>query len=193
MKKRRSGWAYGWAILIASFLTALIGLPLRKVVDEVSSSIFFVGCGLIFTALIMLIVPFISRGRKNSSLLKIAIVVGIAQGIAVLPGVSRSGMTIAAGLFMGLGVAEAFRFSFLISVPAVLGASLLEALKMMKSPEAVFLPEGWLYAVIGAFVLGFLSLSIMRKLVLAEKWAYFGVYCLLVGAFAILTTQHILF
>ena len=191
--KKRSGWSYGWAILIASFLTALIGLPMRKVVDEVSSSIFYVGCGLIFTALIMLIVPIISRHRQNSSLLKIAVIVGIAQGIAVLPGVSRSGMTIAAGLFMGLGISEAFRFSFLISVPAVLGASLLEALKMLKSPEAIFLPEGWLYAVIGAFVLGFASLSLMRKLVLAEKWAYFGIYCLLVGILAILTTQHIFF
>lgn len=189
--KRRSGWAYGWAVLIASFLTALIGLPLRKVVDEISASILYVGCGLIFTAVIMAFVPVISRGRKNASLLKIAVFVGIAQGIAVLPGVSRSGMTIAAGLFMGLGIAEAFRFSFLISVPAVLGASLLEALKILKAPESIFLPEGWAYAVIGAFVLGFASLGLMRKLVLAEKWPYFGLYCFIVGTAAILLSLNI--
>ena len=183
--RKRPGWSYGWAILIATFLTGLIGLPLRKAVDVISGNIFYVGVGLIFTALIMIIVPLISRRRTNSSLMKIALCVGIAQGIAVLPGVSRSGMTIMAGLLTGLGVSEAFRFSFLISVPAVLGASLLEALKLFKSGESIFLPEGYIFAVIAAFVLGLAALSLMRKLVLAGKWGYFGVYCLLVGSTAI--------
>lgn len=186
-KQKLSGWHYGWAILIATIMTAA-GLPLRKLVDELSSSPFYVGCGLIFTAAIILIVPLISRRNKNSSLIKIAVVVGIAQGIAVLPGVSRSGMTIMAGLLMGLGVSEAFRFSFLISVPAVLGASLLEALKMFKSGEAVFLPEGTLWAVIAAFVFGFIALMTMRKLILLGKWGYFSLYCFIVGVSAIIFT-----
>lgn len=190
-RRRLSGWAYGWAILIASFITAIIGLPLRNIVDIISGSILYVGIGLIFTALVMAFVPLISRGHKNSSLLKIAIIVGIAQGVAVLPGVSRSGMTIAAGLLMGLGVSEAFRFSFLISVPAVVGASLLEALKMFKSGE-IFLPDGYLWAVVAAFVLGFASLGLMRRLVIAEKWAYFGLYCIMIGSIAILSSLQIL-
>ncbi len=186
--KRLSGWSYGWAIIIATIITGIIGLPLRKIVDEMSASPLYVGCGLIFTAMVMAVVPVMSRSSKNPSLLSIAIAVGIAQGIAVLPGVSRSGMTIAAGLVMGLGVSEAFRFSFLISVPAVLGASLLEALKVMKGSEGVFLPAGYLWAVLAAFVLGFLALGLMRRLVLAGKWAYFGFYCLIVGAIAVLSS-----
>ena len=186
-RHKLSGWSYGWAIIIATIMTAA-GLPLKKLVDEFSASPFYVGCGLIFTALIMLIVPLISRRNRNASLMKIAVVVGIAQGIAVLPGVSRSGMTIMAGLLMGLGVSEAFRFSFLISVPAVLGASLLEALKMFKSGEAVFLPEGALWAVIAAFVFGFAALGVMRKLVVAGKWGYFSLYCFIVGVCAIVFT-----
>ena len=184
-KKRLSGWSYGWAILIASFFTAIIGLPLRKTVNLISGMPLYVGIGLIFSALIMTFVPLISEGKKNSSLLKIAVFVGIAQGIAVLPGVSRSGLTIAACLFMGLSASESFRFSFLISVPAVLGASLLEALKIFGNDSNIFLPEGYIFALIAAFVLGLLALSLMRKLVLAGKWGYFGVYCLIIGSAAI--------
>ena len=186
-KNKLSGWSYGWAILIATIMTAA-GLPLRKLVDEFSSSPFYVGMGLIFTALIILIVPLISRKNKNASLMKIAVVVGLAQGIAVLPGVSRSGMTIMAGLLMGLGVSEAFRFSFLISVPAVLGASLLEALKLWKSGEALLLPDGTLWACIAAFVFGFIALTTMRKLILSGKWGYFSLYCFVVGVSAIFFT-----
>lgn len=189
--KKLSGWSYGWAIIIATIITGILGLPLRKVVDEMSSSPLYVGCGLIFTALVMAFVPVISRDGRNSSLLSIAVVVGIAQGVAVLPGVSRSGMTIAAGLLMGLGVSEAFRFSFLISVPAVLGASLLEALKVIKGTEGVFLPNGYVWAVAAAFVLGFLALGLMRRLVLAGKWAYFGFYCLIIGVLAVLSSLNI--
>ena len=183
--KRRSGWSYGWAIIIASFITAILGLGLKSTAEKFSSSLLLVGAGEIFTGIILVLIPIFSASRKNSSLLKIAVAVGIAQGIAVLPGVSRSGMSIAMGLFMGLGITEAFRFSFLISIPAVLGATLLECVKFLKSGEPVFLPEGYVMAAVAAFVLGFLALVFMRRLVNAKNWAVFGVYCLVVGAIAV--------
>ena len=184
--KRLPGWSYGWAILIASFFTAILGLPMRKTVDLISASPMYVGCGLIFTAMILASVPVISNKGQKNSLLKIAIVVGIAQGIAVLPGVSRSGLTIAASLLMGMGLGEAFKFSFMISIPAILGANLLEILKFYKSGTSTFMPEGYLVACILAFVLGLAALGIMRKLVLTEKWPYFGIYCFILGTAAIL-------
>ena len=184
--KRLPGWTYGWAILIASFFTAAVGLPMRKTVDLISASPMYVGCGLILTAVILATVPIISHNNRKNSLLKIAIVVGIAQGIAVLPGVSRSGMTIAASLLMGMGLSEAFKFSFMISIPAILGANLLEFLKFYKSGEAVIMPDGYLLACIAAFVLGLAALGIMRRLVLTEKWPYFGIYCFILGTGAIL-------
>ncbi len=189
--KKNFGWEYGWAILIATFLTGIIGLPLRGVVEIMSSSPLYVGFGLIFTAIVLGCVPIISGNDKNHSLLKIAVVVGIAQGIAVLPGVSRSGMTIAACLFMGLEVKEAFRFSFLISIPAIVGANLLEALKFLKTGEAAFLPEGYVWACLAAFVLGLAALGIMRKLVLNEKWPYFGIYCLALGALMVVLSLQL--
>lgn len=179
--KKSRGWLYGWAILLATLLTGVIGLPLRGVVEIMSGSPLYVGGGLIFTAIILGCVP-IKSNDKNYPLLIIAIVAGIAQGFAVLPGVSRSGITIAACLFMGMEVNEAFRFSFLISIPAILGANLLELLKFLKTGEAAFLPEGSLWACIAAFVLGLAALGIMRRLVVNEKWAYFGIYCLALGA-----------
>ena len=184
--KKLPGWSYGWAIIIASFFTALLGLPMRKTVDLISASPMYVGCGLIFTAMILASVPVISHNSPKNSLLKIAIVVGIAQGIAVLPGVSRSGMTIAACLLMGMELEEAFKFSFMISIPAILGANLLETIKFFKSGEATFMPEGYLFACIAAFILGLAALGIMRRLVLTEKWPYFGIYCFILGTAAIL-------
>ena len=189
--KKSYGWEYGWAILVATLLTGLIGLPLRKVVDIMSSSPLYVGFGLIFTAIILACVPIISGNNRNYSLLKAAVVVGIAQGIAVLPGVSRSGMTIAACLLMGLEVNEAFRFSFLISIPAILGANLLEAVKFFKTGEAAFLPEGYIWSCVAAFVLGLAALGIMRKLVANERWAYFGIYCLALGALMVVLSLQL--
>lgn len=192
--EKYSGWYYGWAILIATFFTGVIGLALRKTVEKMSEDPLLVGCGLIFTAIILLLVPLLSKSKKNINLFRTAIFVGIAQGIAVLPGVSRSGMTIAACLLMGMGVNEAFRFSFMISIPAILGANLLEGLKMLKAGGAaeIFLPEGYLTACIAAFVLGLASLGIMRRLVASKKWIYFSVYCLIIGTGAILISLNVL-
>ena len=183
--KRRSGWAYGWAIIIASIVTAVLGLSLKDTVEKASESLLLVGAGEIFTAIILLLIPIFSRSGRRPSLLKIALAVGFAQGIAVLPGVSRSGMSIAMGLFMGLGISEAFRFSFLISIPAILGATLLECLKFLKGAEIIYLPEGWIWAAAAAFILGLASLKFMKGLVDAGKWAYFGVYCLIIGLIAV--------
>ena len=183
--KRRSGWSYGWAIIIASFITAVIGLALKSTAERFSESLILIGAGEIFTGIVLVMIPVLSSSRRNSSLLSIAIFVGLAQGIAVLPGVSRSGMSIAMALFMGLGISEAFRFSFLISIPAVLGATLLECVKFMKSGEAVFMPEGYIWGAVVAFVLGLLALILMRRLVNVRNWALFGVYCLIVGGLAV--------
>ena len=182
---RRSGWAYGWAIIIASFITAVIGLGLKDTVEKASESLFLVGAGEIFTGIVLMMIPVFARYRKNSSLLMIALAVGFAQGIAVMPGVSRSGMSIAMGMFMGLGISEAFRFSFLISIPAILGATLLECVKFLKGGEMIFLPEGWIWGAVIAFILGMASLKFMKGLVNAGRWAIFGVYCLIIGCIAV--------
>ena len=184
-EREREGWRMGWFILLSSAVTALVGLPLKGTVERAMTSPLAVGGGLLLTGTILALTPlFADRQGKLSA--TAAVVVGLAQGAAVLPGISRSGATIAAGLLMGLAVGEAFRFSFLISIPAVLGATLLELLKIHRAGTVAALPEGWAWAAAVAFVLGWLSLRLLRCLVLSGRWAYFGLYCLLVGSAAIL-------
>ena len=81
-----------------------------------------------------------------------------------------------------------FRFSFLISISAILGASLLEAMRLWKSGGLSSLPEGWVWATLTAFILGWLALILLRRLVLSGRWVYFGLYCLILGIFVIVSS-----
>ena len=177
------GWSYGWAVLAGSVVTACIALPLKSAVESAMMSRLAVGAGLLTTAGLLCVVPLFPE-RKGSSLFKAALVAGLFQGVAVFPGISRSGATIAAALFMGLSASEAFRLSFLMSVPAILGATLLETRHVLRAP-APAMPDGWVVAVFAAFLIGYLALSSLRRLVLSGRWAYFGVYCFFLGLAAV--------
>lgn len=195
LERERGEWLYGWYIIIATIITALIGLPLKGIVEKAMSSPLSVGGGLLLTAMLIALVPLMAEHQGLLSL-KAAILIGVVQGFAVFPGLSRSGSTIAVALLLGVSVSEAFRFSFLISVPAVLGASLLELLKLFKESDglkaaAATLPDGVLWAVIAAFVSGWIALKLMKSLVLSGRWAYFSLYCLLLGSAAILFSLDI--
>ena len=183
--RETEGWSYGWAVLAGSVVTACVALPLRGMAEAAMASRLAVGIGLLITAGFLCVVPLFSK-RDGNSLLKIALFVGLIQGIAVFPGISRSGSTIAAALFMGLAAPEAFRLSFLMSIPAIFGATLLEALDVLREP-ALTLPDGLALSALAAFLAGYFALSSLRRLVLSGKWAYFGVYCFFLGLAAIVS------
>ncbi len=189
-KRASEGWSLGWAILAGTLVTAAIGLPLKGAVEKAMESRICVGAGLLVTAGLLFVVPLLPE-RRRSMTLPIALFVGFIQGLAVFPGISRSGSTIVAGLFLGLAAPEAFRFSFLMSIPAILGASLLEFLKVLRGPLA--LPPGWMPAAALAFLLGWAALAALRRLVLSGRWAYFGIYCFFLGLFAILSEIMVMF
>jgi undecaprenyl-diphosphatase len=107
------------------------------------------------------------------------------QGLAVFPGISRSGATIWAGLALGFSREEAFRFSFLLSAPAIIGAAILEARDLGFSDFAGSLPEGWLSGAIVAFFSGLFSLIMLRRLVTSDKWWGFSFYCIGLGGIAV--------
>jgi undecaprenyl-diphosphatase len=163
----------------------LVAFPLKSIVEEAMLSYLFIGAGFLATAGIFCLVPLVPQRKKEPSL-KVGIAVGLMQGLAVFPGVSRSGTTLAVALFMGLAAPKAFRLSFLMSIPAILGASFLEALEVLRNPVAV-MPEGWFFAALAAFGLGSLSLALLRRLVLSGKWPYFGIYCFFLGLFAVVS------
>ena len=143
--------------------------------QALSQSLTFVGCALCVTAALLLALSFLRPGTKKICV-SIGVIVGVAQGLAVFPGISRSGLTLLAGILCGLSAVEAFRFSFLLSLPAVCGAALLE----LRHFDGV-LPAGCAAAMAVAFVFGVISLCLVHRVVVSGRWRFFAAYCAVVG------------
>lgn len=170
-----------WGIIIASVPTALIGLHFEKYVMSYFQSPAPVGYALIFTSLILIMSDRFC-GNGVLTLLK-SFLIGIVQGIAVIPGISRSGSTIAAGLILGIKREEMAEFSFLMSVPAILGAALLQ----MRHIEAVPIPEIAAYCagMAAAFISGMAAIGFMMYFVRMAQLKYFAIYCLMAGIISV--------
>ena len=186
--RRGAGWPTGWAVIAGTIVTGAIGVYAKGFVETATQNSLLVGLGLVFTGVVLIVCSFLRQGYGKVRVTD-GLFVGLAQGVAVLPGVSRSGMTMMMGLAVGLSREEAFRFSFLLSIPAICGAALLQTLDMGGWHGFVSsLPSGWFIGAVCAFASGFLSLVILKKIVIASKWWVFGVYCLVVGTAAVAVT-----
>ena len=175
--RKRTGWRYGWIILFGNIVTASIALPLKTLVEKAKESPIIVAAGLFFTSLLLWYMrDLFKKSRAREISFGSGLLVGFTQGIAVIPGISRSGSTIFMGRLAGLPSEEAFRFSFLISIPAIAGATFLEVLEMFKIGE-VTLPSYWWLGALLAFSLGLFSLILLRRFVISGRWKVFSVYC----------------
>jgi undecaprenyl-diphosphatase len=184
--RRWTGWRVGWAVIAGTVVTGPVGILLRAFVEEASVNMLWLGANFLVTGALLLSSRFIAEGNDVAGM-RSAWFVGLAQGLAVFPGVSRSGSTIWAGLLFGMSREEAFRFSFILSIPAIIGAFLFEAKKIGGFAEFMSsLPEGWLYAAIAAFLSGFLSLVVLRRLVISAKWWVFSLYCISLGCVVVI-------
>ena len=183
-----AGWPMGWAVIVGTIVTGAIGVYAKDFVETATQNSLLVGLGLVFTGVVLIVCSFLRQGYGKVRVTD-GLFVGLAQGVATLPGVSRSGMTMMMGLVVGLSREEAFRFSFLLSIPAICGATLLQAFDMGGWHGFVSsLPSGWFIGAVCAFVSGFIALAILKRIVIASKWWIFGVYCLLVGGAAVAVT-----
>ena len=172
-------------ICIGSLPTALLGLFFRQFVDRLFTSVALVGAMLLFTGCLLWFTQRVtSTGRPTLRLnAKDALMVGLAQGLAILPGVSRSGATISAALYVGVDRETAGRYSFLLSIPAILGALVLE---MDATTTQTTIPVSMM--VLGAAVaagIGFAALKILLFVVRRGKMHRFAPYCWLAGATAL--------
>lgn len=171
---------FAWLILIATIPTGIIGLLFNNAVETIFRGTVFVGLFLIITGIILYYSERHSSGNitEKDMSFKQAITIGICQGIAVLPGISRSGATIASGLCLGLNREYAARYSFLLSVPAVVGAAVFKVkdLAIIDATTTV-LVAGFLSSVI----FGYLSIKLLMKMI--EGWSLdiFAYYCWIVG------------
>ena len=153
-------------------ITGAVGFGLRHLADAVSSNLHLVALGFVVSATALLL----TRSAKGSSELLSATqagLVGLAQGIAVLPGISRSGMTIAVALLLGIRGPEAFRFSFLASLPAIAGAALYEAVS--TSGFGTLGLNVWIGGAT-SLVTGYLALILLRHIVLVGRMWMFALY-----------------
>ncbi len=163
-------------VVLASVPTAVIGLYLEPHIEAYSSIPWVVGLGFFFSGTLLLLTR--KKQREADQHLPSragALLIGCAQGLAVLPGVSRSGSTIATAVLFGVPLLQAFRFSFLLSLPAIAGALLLESL---KGEGLAFGEASVAVAATVAFAVGLLALGLLRRLVTTGRLWYFAMYLL---------------
>lgn len=176
-------------IILGSIPTAIIGFLLAPVFEGFFESVYLVGWMLLITGIILWIADRTAHGRKEIFRMKglDAIIIGIAQGAAITPGISRSGSTIAAGLLLGLNRETATRYSFLLSIPAVVGASIfkLKDLFEIGTVNISFVPL--IVAAVSSIVFGVIAILLVMKALKQGKLKYFSYYCWLLGIFIILS------
>lgn len=178
-------------LILATFFTVIIAYPLNEFCEKMVSSPANVGFFLIITGIVLFVSEHLSRKTQNDAecskiTLKQALLIGIAQGLAACPGLSRSGMTIAAGLFAGLNRVTAARYSFLLSILIILGSSVFYPILKLNSGEIVGF--NWLAIVVGFFVsmiIGYFCVKYFMKFLNRYSMKCFAYYCCIVGVCAI--------
>ena len=178
-------------ILISMIPVAIVGFLFKDTVEEIfGSGLLVVGICLLVTAALLAFAYFAKPRQKEKISMLDAFVIGIAQAVAVLPGLSRSGSTIATGLLLGNKKEKLAQFSFLMVIPPILGEALLDVLKMFKgSADAAMNSIGFLPLAVGfitAFVVGCLACKWMINIVKKGKLIWFAVYCAIVGLVSII-------
>jgi len=159
-------------IIIASIPAALVGFFLKDQVDSIFTDIHLLPFFFILSSIFVFSTKFF--GSKDEQLsYKKAIIIGLFQAIAILPGVSRAGATIFAGLLLGLAPIQAFNFSFCLFIPASLGALVLGVKDL--STAGILSPE-YLLAFIITFFVGIFALSVLKKVLIGHKFWIFGIY-----------------
>lgn len=178
----------GVYIILGTFFTVLLAYPLKDIAEKLVYTPQIVGVLLIITGVMLFISEFISKRiqvKTDKVTWKSAVLIGLAQGLAALPGLSRSGWTIATGLFAGLDRLSCARFSFLLSIPIILGASAIYPLTEIHPSE--FATYNWSAILIGTVVsgiVGYLCIKYFLKFLEKFTLSVFAYYCLIIGFLA---------
>ncbi len=180
---------YVGLIALSAIPAAVIGLSMKDAIENIASTQ-FVGAMLLITAVILAISQKVKAKFERPLTSGNVILIGLAQAMAILPGISRSGSTIGAALLLGVSRAEAAKFSFLMALPPIIGANLLEIKDLTEANEPFMnnshIPVfGYAVGVVAAFLAGFAACKWMVALVKGANLMWFAVYCLIVGMFAL--------
>ena len=183
---KKEKWAINIFILtlIGTLPAAIVGIFLSNYLELLFGSVKLVGVSFCITGLFLIFTKFFSKDVKNFEKVswKDSLLVGLAQALAIIPGISRSGATISSGLLRGLKSQTAFYYSFYLVIPAILGALLITVLEARQ--ERIFQLEYLNQSLLGMFVsalVGIIALLILEKIIIKSKFWYFGIYCFIVG------------
>ncbi len=181
---------YALNIVVSMIPVGIVGVFFKDQVEEIfGSGLLVVGICLLITAA-LLIFSYVAKPRQKETISwKDALIIGIAQACAVMPGLSRSGSTIATGLLLGNKKESLAQFSFLMVIPPILGEALLDILKAVKGEAVLGGIEAFPLCIgfVAAFVSGCFACKWMINIVKKGKLVYFGVYCAIVGVITIIT------
>ena len=182
---RSEHFRIGVSIFVASIPAGVIGLSFRDIIKDTFTDPKLVSVCLVVTGLIL----FLTRLARPNPDKKIgvvsALVIGVAQAVAILPGISRSGSTISTGMYLKLSSVRAAQFSFLLSIPVIAGASLLETKNLISEGVDI----GAAPLIVGTLVsavTGYISIKAMLKILQRGKLSWFAFYCLVVGVLGII-------
>jgi undecaprenyl-diphosphatase len=169
-------------IVVGTIPTILIGFFLGDALDTYFSSVLALGVWFIVGGVVLYSSKFGDEKRENVTYID-ALLIGTAQGIAIIPSISRSGLTIAVALLLGLRREKAFKFSFLLSVPAIIGAL---GLTFYQQRDALTVAGiGWTEIAVGvavSIIVSFLALKLLWRVIASKKFYLFAIYCFAIGA-----------
>ena len=175
-------------LIIVGTLPLFILLPIHKQVQALSNNMVFIGAALVVTGFLLFACDLVRKGKKTERTATIAdvLVLGLGQAIATMPGISRSGMTITTGCFMGFERKFAVRFSFLLSIPAVLGANILSLKDALDTGIIWAEVPMYVVGVITAAVVGYACIWLLRLVAEKGRFGAFAYYCWAVGLLTLL-------
>ncbi|MDP9444007.1 MAG: undecaprenyl-diphosphate phosphatase [Actinomycetota bacterium] len=173
----------GWFIIVGSVPIVVLGVLLKDVIESDFRNLWVVGTMLVALGLVLGVAERVGRRERPIDSLRIrdAVLLGLAQAAALVPGVSRSGATISMGLFLGLDRVAATRYAFLLAIPAVVGAGLFE-LPEIPGGENAYGPVPTLVATVVAFVVGYAAIAWLLRYVSTRSYLPFVVYRVVLGA-----------
>jgi len=172
-----------YLILLGTVPIALVGGLLRARVEKLFANIPLTSFLLLVTGTLLWVAERAANSNKGIEKVGVldALFIGVMQAAAILPGISRSGATISAGLFRGTSKEFAFRYSFLLSIPAILGALVIEAKDAVLEKSLPSAPIPWLTGVLAAFLVGYFALIVLRRALVERKLSWFSYYCWALG------------
>jgi len=183
-KRKKEYWLLVLKLIVAVIPAALVGILLKDSIEGLFTSPKMVGYAYFGTAILLFATLFIKdKGKTLFTLTWVdALIIGIFQAFALVPGFSRSGFTLVAALIVGMKKSDAFRFSFLIAIPAILGAFLLKLPDMTMESGIGLYMTGFMVAM----VVGFFALYLLKLILKQSKLYWFGIYCFILALFLVI-------